>query len=69
MSGDHINTGGSAFPVLGRLSDGLTVRDYFAAKALAGMCAGEPGQHLSPTNAALEAYLYADAMLAARSKS
>lgn len=45
---------------------GMSLRDWFAGKALAGMCAGEPGSHLIPKNAAHEAYLYADAMMKAR---
>lgn len=49
-------------------SDGMTVRDYFAGQALSGMCAGAPGSHLVPPNAAKLAYEYADAMLAEREK-
>lgn len=45
---------------------GMTLRDYFAAKALGGMLGGAPGSHLRPDNAAREAYQYADAMLMAR---
>lgn len=46
----------------------LTLRDYFAAHALCGMCGGEPGSHLVPPNAAQQAYDYADAMLKERAK-
>ena len=48
--------------------DGMTLRDYFAAKALQGICAAP--EHLdrigSFKNAAATAYELADAMLAAR---
>lgn len=63
--------GGQAFPMHER-DDGLcgmSLRDYFAAKALAGMLAAYSGpdctfpeQHM----AARRAYEYADAMLKAR---
>ena len=47
---------------------GMTLRDYFAAKALQGICASE--NHLdrigSFANAAVTAYELADAMLKAR---
>ena len=47
---------------------GMTLRDYFAAKALQGICASP--EHLDRTgsfkNAAETAYELADAMLAAR---
>jgi len=62
----------SAFPVPGWKDDadfnGMTLRDYFAAKALQGICAAP--EHLdrigSFKNAAATAYELADAMLAAR---
>ena len=59
------NTGGPAFPAHfydGR-STGMTLRDYFAAKAMQGMLAnGESGlQTLSQA-----AYILADAMLKVR---
>lgn len=41
--------------------DGMSLRDYFAAKALAALVAAE-----NPPQAAKQAYQYADAMLAAR---
>lgn len=44
----------------------LSLRDYIATHALAGMLAGEPGTHLNFENATRDAYMYADAMLAAR---
>jgi hypothetical protein len=42
---------------------GMTLRDYFAAKALQGICARV---HWSYSGAAIDAYEYADAMLKAR---
>ena len=71
------NDGGPAFPVpllpgqswhgMGPC-DGATLRDYFAAKALQGICAAP--EHLdrigSFKNAAATAYELADAMLKAR---
>jgi hypothetical protein len=54
------------FDRLGQLSsalqfDGITMRDYFAAKALTALV-----HNRHPRDAAAEAYEYADAMLAAR---
>lgn len=70
--------GGSAFPQLrvtqdhaGSIIDidhgepGLSVRDYFAAKALQGMCA-DGSIHGSNAEIAGTAYALADAMLKAR---
>lgn len=64
--------GGPAFPIYDHYSDGqqflsvpgMTMRDYFAAKALQGL-ASQPG---CPTYEyeAMAAYKYADAMLKAR---
>jgi hypothetical protein len=69
MSGE-LKDGGPAFPIPGLQNDsdfnGMTLRDYLAAKALAGMCGGTPGNHLVPPNAARLAYEYADAMIEAR---
>lgn len=45
---------------------GMALRDFFAAKAMEGMLAGEPGPHQIPENAANSSYEYADAMLKAR---
>jgi hypothetical protein len=63
--------GGPAFPNdgYGRQGypklDGMTLRDYFAAKAMAGMLANPQccGEH---AGFAKESYRYADAMLSAR---
>lgn len=68
-------TGGPAFPVVVKCLDGsteiqagMTLRDWFAGKALEGMLGGEPGSHLVPPNAAELAFEYADAMIAERAK-
>ncbi len=74
-----IETGGPAFPVLNQnpRNDGygMTLRDYFAAKALAGwwsssdsMCALPKGKTLPEfqAEACARFYEWADAMLAAR---
>ena len=56
------NTGQETLP-----SEGMTLRDYFAAKALQGLCAGlEAGDR--PDVIPSMAYVFADAMLAERSK-
>lgn len=62
------NTGGPAFPTPryergDMYSLGMTLRDYFAAKAMQGHCPSIPPEH-----AARRAYEYADAMLKARSE-
>lgn len=63
------NNGGPAFPSLEEHGlnfgcYGLTKREYFAAKALAGM-AGQFHEHWTTLGAAQAAYELADAMLAA----
>ena len=65
------NNGGPAFPV--RTSSpafyGMTLRDYFAAKAMQGMIARTGwGIEDDAGDIAGEAYGYADAMLAEREK-
>ena len=71
------NTGGPAFPTPryergDMYSLGMTLRDYFAAKALQGLLADpEPldlwdGDKTIADTYAREAYVYADAMLRAR---
>jgi hypothetical protein len=60
----NTNTGGQAFPLLfthATTQEGMTLRDYFAAKAMQGHCPSVPPEH-----AARRAYDYADAMLKAR---
>ncbi len=69
------NTGGPAFPFAftdeARVSDGMTLRDYFAAKAMAALIAGpdlKEDHYEEETNefVAARAYMIADAMLEAR---
>jgi hypothetical protein len=69
------NTGGPAYPApttkpLENYYPGMTLRDYFAAKAMQGWLATYPNdmavQDVSPTNIADFAYEMADAMLKAR---
>jgi hypothetical protein len=72
------NNGGPAFPRedyqangydigFDRLGqEGMSLRDYFAAKAMASMCQVLGGH--DPRSAASQAYEYADAMLAERNK-
>ncbi len=68
-------TGGPAFPSEGVVTndgifyDGMTLRDYFAAKAMQGLVAGaEPEHGINLHGAAEWAYNMADAMIKAREK-
>lgn len=72
------DNGGPAFPLhnhgsltLGMHVVGMTLRDYFAAKAMQGLLAQSCGTALGsdPIHAAQYAYAMADAMLAERSAS
>ncbi|HGP0847004.1 TPA: hypothetical protein ACLFOS_001913 [Yersinia enterocolitica] len=75
---DEIKTGGTAFPWCGDLNDtphiglGMTLRDYFAAKAIAvawsALAAGyfEADAESSADKMAICAYQLADAMIKAR---
>lgn len=70
MSKDN---GGPAFPVPGDQPDesfnGMTLRDYFAAKAMQGFMANKNRPtSFSPEDDATYFYAIADAMLAERSK-
>jgi hypothetical protein len=47
---------------------GMTLRDYFAAKAVQGICASGPSEDWTNDQLAAEAYELADAMLKAREK-
>ena len=62
------NTGGPAFPVLalprGVYNNGMTLRDYFAAKAMQGLLASTKVNDARII--AIDAYQAADAMLKAR---
>ena len=67
----NTNTGGPAYPApttkpLENYYPGISVRDYFAAKAMQSMN-GRPDYADTPAEAiALDAYALADAMLKAR---
>lgn len=72
---DRINReGGPAFPVSIRgCGDngwhGMSLRDWFASQALAGICGdGIAGSHHHPDNTARDAYAYADAMMIERER-
>ena len=75
MSDQKKTDGGPAFPIYGKLNEwgyaeqpGMTLRDYFAAKAMQGM-AGSPRycEHgWDQADLAAQAYEIADAMLKAR---
>lgn len=69
-------TGGPAFPTMqwdsGGEEDGMSMRDYFAAKAMQGFIRGARGMYGdvidTDENIAKSAYAMADAMLAEREK-
>lgn len=74
----NTKNGGQAFPFWQTPSQhgqGMTLRDYFAAKAMQGMVAGDEGfQDIGLEEGflrmiATDAYLIADAMLAARGEA
>jgi hypothetical protein len=70
------NDGGPAFPVTSYVNvdgethesspQGMTLRDYFAAKAMQGTVASEEGAKMSFNEIASWSYGMADAMLKAR---
>ena len=62
------DNGGPAFPIvdLDVTKEGMTLRDYYAAKALQGICASGPSDNWTNMQLAIEAYSLADAMLEAR---
>ena len=66
---EKINDGGPAFPLSGPLTTsdnlGMTLRDYFAAKAMQSLVALD---HTNNINIAIWSYEIADAMLAARER-
>lgn len=75
-----INDGGSAFPCesyilkngkqVTEAAQGMTLRDYFAGQALAGMFADYfRSLNHEPYVVAHDAYVFADAMLAARKEA
>jgi hypothetical protein len=65
----NTNTGGQAFPRPGDFNpqQGMTLRDYFAAKAMASVIAR--GDDTNRPGMAEWSYAMADAMLAARSNT
>ena len=74
---NNINTGGPAFPSGLKETDtdnvesiyvGMTLRDYFAAKAMQGMYAASSFPTGIMDDTAKEAYEMADAMLKARDR-
>lgn len=79
---DYIKTGGPAFPAPYHPMDGIdttnpagmTLRDYFAAKAMAALIVSDEVDELQTIEKYIEetavgAYAYADAMLRARETS
>lgn len=64
------DTGGPAFPQPNSPAEygrGMTLRDYFAAHALQGICANQDNRtYKGPMDFAVAAYVLADAMLKAR---
>ena len=63
------NDGGPAFPIGStpeEWGNGMTLRDYFAAKAMQGMVSAEFAGNVTTDYWAEEAYKVADAMLKAR---
>ena len=70
---NEIKDGGAAFPPLDNTGyglmlreSGMTLRDYFAGQALAGICANPNWQPTDVASVAQDAYAHADAMLSAR---
>jgi len=69
----NIKTSGSAFPLpMGsettQGTDGMTLRDYFAAKAMQGLITDDYWAR-SSVETAKKAYRFADAMIEARGES
>lgn len=59
------NDGGPAFPDLNNFTDGMSLRDYFAAKALVVLMKDDV---IMLEEVAMNAYAMADAMLQERAK-
>lgn len=75
---EKINDGGAAFPLTETvISDrafppdhwGMSLRDYFAAKAMQEMCSGAWPDSLDRPEIAKRAYLLADCMIIAREQA
>ena len=65
----RLDISGQAFPVPeGFYSQGITVRDYFAAAALTGLLASDQYSGEAATELAAWAFAQADKMLAERDK-
>jgi len=65
----QIDSGGPAFPIVcvGEYSPGMTLRDWFAGQALAGLMSIRHNvDNVGESQIAREAYMQADAMLKAR---
>lgn len=63
------NTGGPAFPLetsTAFQNPGMTLRDYFAAKAMAAIILREGKDHFVVEEITITAYQYADSMLEVR---
>ena len=69
-----IKDGGSAFPGLfieddyGAGYSGMSIRDYFAAKALSGMMSRKDSDGWTQSEIASDCYKYADAMIKERER-
>ena len=65
------DTGGPAFPVVDDAArmPGMTLRDWFAAKAMQAFIGSETEGGMRYPQVAEVAYLYADAMIQERSKT
>ena len=63
------NTKDSTEPKEKQIQLPVSLRDYFAARALQGFCASPTGMEWANNRLAAEAYDLADAMLAAREKA
>lgn len=70
MSKNLKESGGTAFPAIGTdeigLTQGMTLRDYFAAKAMQGFCSREDLTADDYADMIRQSYQLADAMLKAR---
>ena len=62
------DTGGPAFPVEQHDQDGMTLRDYLAARAMESLILEVTGWKYMPNEIANFAYAQADAMLKARTE-
>ena len=72
---DKKDDGGAAFPIpptcetskgLSHATEGMSLRDYFAAHAMQGLLAGDTSTYGVPEQIAQDAWLMADEMLKRR---